>query len=100
MAVSEYVEELKNSDSFKQMAEMVEQQFLSIDVVAEGNDLVYKYSYTVDVDFESIKQALQNADNSAMEASAQVLHTVLTKLEDVVVEYYTKAGELILRQEF
>ena len=82
------------------MVEMLEQQFLNVSVVAEGNDLVYKYSYTVDVDVESIKQALQNADNSAMEASAQVLHTVLNKLEDVVVEYYSKAGELILRQEF
>lgn len=100
ISVAEYVEELKASESFQQMVTTLGQQYLNIDVVAEGNNLVYKYSYTVDVDVDAVKQALESADNSAMQSSAQVLHTILTKLDKVIVEYYSKAGELILKQNF
>ena len=100
MSVAEYVKELKASEDFKQLVQMCQAQYLDIDVVADGNNLVYKYAYTVEVDVNAVKQALDAADNSAMQSSANVLHTVLSKLDKVVVEYYTKDGELILRQEF
>ncbi len=100
MSIAEYVKELKASDDFKQLVQMCQAQYLNIDIVAEGNNLVYKYTYTVEVDVNAVKQALESADNSAMEASANVLHTTLTKLEKVVTEYYTKDGALIGRAEF
>ncbi len=100
MSVAEYVKDLKASDDFKQLVDMCKQQLMNLDIVAEGNNLVYKYTYTVDVDTALVKQSVQTADNSAMEASVNVLHTMLSKLDKVVTEYYTKGGTLIVRMEF
>lgn len=97
--ISEYAKQLSESAEFKQTVETMKQQFLNVVVTADGDDLVYRYTYTVEVDKDLVKQALEQSA-STYEASAKALRAMLSKLNKVVIEFYSMDGSLIVSQKY
>lgn len=97
--IADYAKQLSESAEFKQTVETMKQQFLDVVVTSDGNDLVYRYTYTVEVDKELVKQALQQSA-STYEASAGALRAMLSKLNKVVIEFYSMDGSLIVSEKF
>lgn len=98
-AIADYAKQLSESDEFKQTVETMKQQFLNVVVTSDGDDLVYRYTYTVEVDKELVKQALQQSA-STYEASANALRAMLSKLNKVVIEFYSMDGSLIVSDKY
>lgn len=97
--IADYAKQLSESTEFKQTVENMQQQFLDVVVTSDGDDLVYRYTYTVEVDKELVKQALQQSA-STYEASANALRAMLSKLNKVVIEFYSMDGSLIVSEKF
>lgn len=97
--IADYAKQLSESAEFKQTVETMKQQFLDVVVTSDGDDLVYRYTYTVEVDKELVKQALQQSA-STYEASANALRAMLSKLNKVVIEFYSMDGSLIVSEKF
>lgn len=97
--IADYAKQLSESAEFKQTVETMQQQFLDVVVTSDGDDLVYRYTYTVEVDKELVKQALQQSA-STYEASANALRAMLSKLNKVVIEFYSMDGSLIVSEKF
>ena len=97
--IADYAKQLSESAEFKQTVETMKQQFLDVVVTSDGDDLVYRYTYTVEVDKELVKQALQQSA-STYEASANALRAMLSKLNKVVIEFYSMDGSLIVSDKY
>ena len=97
--IADYAKQLSESAEFKQTVETMKQQFLNVGVTSDGDDLVYRYTYTVEVDKELVKQALQQSA-STYEASANALRAMLSKLNKVVIEFYSMDGSLIVSDKY
>ena len=97
--IADYAKQLSESAEFKQTVETMQQQFLDVVVTSDGDDLVYRYTYTVEVDKELVKQALQQSA-STYEASANALRAMLSKLNKVVIEFYSMDCSLIVSEKF
>ena len=97
--IADYAKQLSESAEFKQTVETMKQQFLNVVVTSDGDDLVYRYTYTVEVDKELVKQALQQSA-STYEASANALRAMLSKLNKVVIEFYSMDGALIVSDKY
>lgn len=97
--IADYAKQLSESAEFKQTVETMKQQFLNVVVTSDGDDLVYRYTYTVEVDKELVKQALQQSA-STYEASANALRAMLSKLNKVVIEFYSMDGSLIVSDKY
>ena len=97
--IADYAKQLSESAEFKQTVETMKQQFLNVVVTSDGADLVYRYTYTVEVDKELVKQALQQSA-STYEASANALRAMLSKLNKVVIEFYSMDGSLIVSDKY
>ena len=77
---------------------------LTMDIVAEGNKLVYVYTYQTDLDIEATKEALA----TAIEQQASVFENVAKEIKNAVnvenpiveVRYLAKDGTEIYSQEF
>ena len=87
-----------------QIKESVEDGTLTMDIVAEGNKLVYVYTYQTDLDIEATKEALA----TAIEQQASVFENVAKEIKNAVnvenpiveVRYLAKDGTEIYSQEF
>ena len=97
--IADYAKQLSESAEFKQTVETMKQQFLDVVVSSDGDDLVCRYTYTVEVDKELVKQALQQSA-STYEASANALRAMLSKLNKVVIEFYSMDGSLIVSDKY
>ena len=97
--IADYAKQLSESAEFKQTVEAMKQQFVNVVVTSDGNDLVYRYTYTVEVDKNLVKQTLQQSA-STYEASANALRAMLSKLNKVVIEFYSMDGSLIVSEKF
>ena len=88
----------------KEAKESVEDGTLTMDIVAEGNKLVYVYTYQTDLDIEATKEALA----TAIEQQASVFENVAKEIKNAVnvenpiveVRYLAKDGTEIYSQEF
>ena len=88
----------------KEAKESVEDGTLSMDIVGEGNKLVYVYTYQTDLDIEATKEALA----TAIEQQASVFENVAKEIKNAVnvenpiveVRYLAKDGTEIYSQEF
>lgn len=88
----------------KEAKESVEDGTLTMDIVAEGNKLVYVYTYQTDLDIEATKEALA----TAIEQQASVFENVAKEIKNAVnvenpiveVRYLAKDGTEICSQEF
>ena len=83
----------------KEAKESVEDGTLTMDIVAEGNKLVYVYTYQTDLDIEATKEALA----TAIEQQASVFEIKnAVNVENPIVEvrYLAKDGTEIYSQEF
>ena len=97
--IADYAKQLSESAEFKQTVETMKQQFLNVVVTSDGDDLVYRYTYTVEVDKNLVKQTLQQSA-STYEASANALRAMLSKLNKVVIEFYSMDGSLIVSDKY
>ena len=87
----------------KEAKESVEDGTLTMDIVAEGNKLVYVYTYQTDLDIEATKEALA----TAIEQQASVFENVAKEIKNAVnvenpiveVRYLAKDGTEIYSQE-
>lgn len=64
----------------KEAKESVEDGTLTMDIVAEGNKLVYVYTYQTDLDIEATKEALA----TAIEQQASVFENVAKEIKNAV----------------
>ena len=88
----------------KEAKESIEDGTLTMDIVAEGDKLVYVYTYQTDVDIEAAKEALA----TATEQQASVFENVAKEIKNAVnvenpiveVRYLAKDGTEIYSQEF
>lgn len=88
----------------KEAKDSVEDGTLTIDIVAEGDKLVYVYTYQQDIDVDYAKEALA----SALDQQAATFENVAKEIKNavnienpvVVVRYLTKDGSEIYSQEF
>ena len=88
----------------KEAKESIEDGTLTMDIVAEGDKLVYVYTYQMDVDIEAAKEALA----TATEQQASVFENVAKEIKNAVnvenpiveVRYLAKDGTEIYSQEF
>ncbi len=88
----------------KEAKDSVEDGTLTIDIVAEGDKLVYVYTYQQDIDVDYAKEALA----SALDQQASTFENVAKEIKNavnienpvVVVRYLTKDGSEIYSQEF
>lgn len=88
----------------KEAKDSVEDGTLTIDIVAEGDKLVYVYTYQQDIDVDYAKEALA----SALDQQASTFENVAKELKNavnvespvVVVRYLTKSGAEIYSKEF
>ena len=95
--INEYIEASKKSENYKSMLEGLENSGLKLSLEADGNKLVYKYTYTIEV-VENVAQILQDnfkAQDATFESSAKVIKTEAPCVEKVVWEYYTVDGKFI-----
>ena len=87
----------------KEAKESVEDGTLTMDIVAEGNKLVYVYTYQTDLDIEATKEALATAIEQASvfeNVAKEIKNAVNVENPIVEVRYLAKDGTEIYSQEF
>ncbi len=94
MDIDEYVDMLIESDDWKTTKASVEAQNMTVEVEADGDSIIYKYTYTVEVDNEYTKSGIESGKDTLI-AAADSLRAILSKLDTVVYEYYDINGDLI-----
>ena len=98
------IEAFVATDEMQSQIKSVEDGTLTMDIVAEGNKLVYVYTYQTDLDIEATKEALA----TAIEQQASVFENVAKEIKNAVnvenpiveVRYLAKDGTEIYSQEF
>ena len=98
------IEEFVNSDIVQTQLEAMQPEELGVDVLAEGNKLIYEFTYGPDVNTEGIADALSAAlqeQASTFELVAQTLKAAVdVENPVVVVTYKDSQGNVIVSQEF
>lgn len=98
------IEEFVNSDVVQTQLEAMQTEELGVDVLAEGNKLIYEFTYGPDVNTEGIADALSAAlqeQASTFELVAQTLKAAVdVENPVVVVTYKDSQGNVIVSQEF
>lgn len=93
-----------SKDSIDAMKESFASQGLVIDVVAEGNSLVYRYQYSTAVgDTAAVKAALEDAiveQDSVFEGVLTSVKSLVPDAESVIVEYLDADGSEIFSKEY
>lgn len=93
-----------SKDSIDAMKESFASQGLVIDVVAEGNSLVYRYQYSTAVgDTAAVKAALEDAiveQDSVFEGVLTSVKSLVSDAESVIVEYLDADGSEIFSKEY
>ena len=93
-----------SKDSIDAMKESFASQGLVIDVVAEGNSLVYRYQYPTAVgDTAAVKAALEDAiveQDSVFEGVLTSVKSLVPDAESVIVEYLDADGSEIFSKEY
>ena len=91
-------------DSIDAMKESFASQGMTIDVVAEGNSLVYRYQYSTAVgDTDAVKSVLEDAisaQDSVFEDVLTSVKSLVPDAESVVVEYLDADGSTIFSKEY
>ena len=103
-SIEAFVATDERQSQIKEAKESVEDGTLTMDIVAEGNKLVYVYTYQTDLDIEATKEALA----TAIEQQASVFENVAKEIKNAVnvenpiveVRYLAKDGTEIYSQEF
>lgn len=96
---------LSVADYVKQTKSAVEKQSsdtFTIELCAEGNNIVYKYTYKVPV-ADNAKDLLDNQIaqiESTTQSAVNIMKKECSALENVVYEYYTMNGKLIATYTF
>ena len=94
MDIDEYVDMLIETDDWKTTKASVEAQNMTVEVEADGDSIIYKYTYTVEVDNEYTKSGIESGKDTLI-AAADSLRAILSELDTVVYEYYDINGDLI-----
>ncbi len=98
------IEEFVNSDIVQTQLEAMQTEELGVDVLAEGNKLIYEFTYGPDINTEGIADALSAAlqeQASTFELVAQTLKAAVdVENPVVVVTYKDSQGNVIVSQEF
>lgn len=104
----ESIEAYLNDESIKiqmeAMTESLEGTGMTMEVSADGNKLVYRYTFT-DIEKEegmdqTLKSSLESQASSFSKAAASIKEAVDVDNPILVIEYADANGELILSQEF
>ncbi len=101
ITVEDYIKAVNESDSFKDIVKQTNDAGMDVKLVADGNNVVYKYTYRVDV-VENVKEVLENSfkdSEATYVASANAIRAEAPCVEKVVWEYYTKDGAFITSLE-
>lgn len=95
--INEYVDTVTKSDDFKNSIEATKNQGMNMVLEADGNNLVYKYTYTVEVaeNAEALLKQSFETNSSLFESSAKAIRIEAPCVEKVIWEYYTKDGKFI-----
>lgn len=101
-SLEEYVKSPEVQAAVKQISDSVSKQGLKVDISADGNKLIYTYTYQKDVKVSA------NALNSALEQQASTFQGIATSLKQttsednpvVVIRYLDKNGKVITTKEF
>ncbi len=88
------------------MADSVEANGMTLEIIARDNSLVYSYQYIVDLgDLSVVGEALdaameQELFSSTFDGVLEQLKSVVPDAESVIVEYLSQDGQLIASKEF
>lgn len=96
MSVANYVKQTKST------VEKQSNDTFTIELCAEGNNVVYKYTYKVPV-ADNAKDLLDNQMaqiESTTQSGVNIMKKECAALENVVYEYYTMDGKLIAKYTF
>lgn len=103
------LEELVQEDQFQEQVKALSQTYESkgmrLEVVAEGNSIVYKCIYTVSVDETKSREELsEHLESKAFETSIDsVLRSFKAQVpqtDSVIVRYYDMNGNIIASKEY
>ncbi len=95
--ISDYIKVAQASDDFKKVVKNSADNGMTLTLEAEGDNLVYKYVYTVPVvdnASELIEQSFESSA-SALQAAADTIRIEAPCVKKVVWKYYTMDGKLI-----
>ncbi len=99
--VKEYVKANSSNSAFKAVIEQVEAQGMKLELVAEGTNVVYKYTYTVPT-LDNAKDVLDESfetQDATFESSAELIRKECDAVKNVVWEYYDMNGKFITSLE-
>ncbi len=99
--IEDYIAATKSNPSYNETLQSTEAAGMSLSLEAEGNNLVYKYTYTVPVS-ETAADILTEefANNIAtFKTIADTIRMEAPCIEKVVWEYYTTDGQLLASLE-
>ncbi len=99
--VEQYVEESLNDERVQQMFKELESGGLSINMYADGSNIVYDYKYTSelsDEESEALKEQLKGSEEM-LKSSADLIRNEQPAVEKVIYNHYNKDGVLIFSIE-
>lgn len=103
-SIEAFVASDEMQSQLKEAKESVEDGTLTMDIVAEGEKLVYVYTYQMDLDVEATREALVTATEQQASTFENVAKQIKTAVNVenpvVVVRYLAKDGSEIYSQEF
>ncbi len=99
--INKYVENIIKSDIFKQSVQSTKELGMILELEADGNNLVYKYTYTVPV-ADNAAELIENsfeASSSTYDSTANAIRIEAPCVEKVIWSYYDIDGNLIYSYE-
>ncbi len=99
--VQAYVELAQTTDEWKQAEETSKNAGMDLAVEARGTNLVYMYTFTVELEdnaAELLKTSLEESAES-LKASAETIRGEQSAIDKVIWEYYDMEGNLLASAE-
>ncbi len=95
--INKYIADVKKGDAYEQTLESLKGSGLDLELMVDGNNLIYKYTYTVPVveNVAEIVNANFETNDSTFTTTANAIRIEAPCVEKVVWAYYTSNGELI-----
>ncbi len=99
--VADYVTELKNSADWKTVKNTLAEQGLDVDIEAQGNNIVYIYTYTTaftDDQEDSIVEYMESYFDTVLNLDGMVaeIKKEVPAVDGIVIELYASDGDLLL----
>lgn len=95
--IEEYIKASTSTEEFKKVLEHQKSIGLTLTVEADGDDMVYKYQYTVEVtdDAAQLLQESFEQNEDRLAQTADIIRIEAPCIDEVVWEYYSIDGELL-----